>query len=184
MTAKCPNCGSIIYSRRNVLCGVCGKRLPPELLFTSEERQAVERELKQNAGHDDGASGSPAEFNSTITKRTGKSSSIAFGVVIALIVVFISFFRQYFYEPTDAPKYVDVQIISYHTGVKGPQGFTVESATGQSWEIDASSSPFPLNYRGPAILTISRGQWTGKDHLRLLQNEPSTNQPNPAPLPN
>lgn len=47
MSPKCPFCGSVIYSRRNVLCGVCGQRLPNWLLFTSEERQAVERELTE-----------------------------------------------------------------------------------------------------------------------------------------
>ena len=46
MTPKCPKCGSIIYSRRNVLCGVCGERLPPELLFTAEQRESVEGELQ------------------------------------------------------------------------------------------------------------------------------------------
>ena len=46
MTPKCPKCGSVIYSRRNVLCGLCGERLPLELLFTPEQRQAVERDLQ------------------------------------------------------------------------------------------------------------------------------------------
>lgn len=43
---KCPQCGSIIYSRRNVLCGVCGERLPEELLFQGKEREMVEKNLK------------------------------------------------------------------------------------------------------------------------------------------
>ena len=47
MTPKCPKCGSIIYPRRNVLCGVCGDRLPPELLFTPAERAVVEKELEE-----------------------------------------------------------------------------------------------------------------------------------------
>ena len=47
MALNCPVCGSVIYSRRNVLCGVCGQRLPPELLFTSQERESVERELTE-----------------------------------------------------------------------------------------------------------------------------------------
>ncbi|HLP77126.1 MAG TPA: hypothetical protein VK327_09420, partial [Candidatus Paceibacterota bacterium] len=38
-------CGSVIYSRRNVLCGVCGKRLPDELLFSPEQRKSVEKDL-------------------------------------------------------------------------------------------------------------------------------------------
>ncbi len=46
MTPKCPTCGSIVYSRRNLLCGVCGERLPSELLFTPEQREAVERDLQ------------------------------------------------------------------------------------------------------------------------------------------
>jgi hypothetical protein len=45
MSPKCPNCGSVIYSRKNALCGVCGKSLPPELLFTADERQRAERDL-------------------------------------------------------------------------------------------------------------------------------------------
>jgi uncharacterized Zn finger protein (UPF0148 family) len=47
MPPKCPKCGSIIYSRRNVLCGVCGERLPEELLFTAEQRDAVDKTLRE-----------------------------------------------------------------------------------------------------------------------------------------
>jgi len=47
METQCPKCGSVIYSRRNVLCGVCGEHLPAELLFTAEERAAVERDLAE-----------------------------------------------------------------------------------------------------------------------------------------
>jgi len=35
----------MIYSRRNVLCSVCGQHLPKHLLFTTEKREAVERDL-------------------------------------------------------------------------------------------------------------------------------------------
>jgi tRNA(Ile2) C34 agmatinyltransferase TiaS len=45
MTPKCPKCGSVIYSRRNFLCGICGERLPDELLFSPQEREKVERDL-------------------------------------------------------------------------------------------------------------------------------------------
>ena len=47
MVPKCPACGSVIYSRRNVLCGVCRQRLPNWLLFSPDELQAVERDLKE-----------------------------------------------------------------------------------------------------------------------------------------
>lgn len=46
MTPKCPKCGSVIYSRKNVLCGVCCERLPADLLFTPEEREKVEEDMK------------------------------------------------------------------------------------------------------------------------------------------
>ena len=45
MENKCPDCGSVIYSRKNVLCGVCGKRLPDSLLFTPAERTVVEEQM-------------------------------------------------------------------------------------------------------------------------------------------
>jgi uncharacterized Zn finger protein (UPF0148 family) len=48
MEYKCPECGSIIYSRRNILCGVCGKQLPPELLFTPEEKEKFDRQLAED----------------------------------------------------------------------------------------------------------------------------------------
>jgi hypothetical protein len=35
----------VIYSRKNVLCGICGERLPAELLFSAEERVAAERDM-------------------------------------------------------------------------------------------------------------------------------------------
>jgi hypothetical protein len=47
MTPKCPKCGSIVYSRRNVLCGVCGERLPADLLFSASERAQVEHDLDE-----------------------------------------------------------------------------------------------------------------------------------------
>ncbi|MBM3835744.1 MAG: hypothetical protein FJ403_21240 [Verrucomicrobia bacterium] len=43
---RCPHCTSIIYSRRNKLCGVCGEELPKEFLFTSTEARKVERTLR------------------------------------------------------------------------------------------------------------------------------------------
>lgn len=36
----------MIYSRKNVLCGLCGERLPADLLFTPEEREKVEKDMK------------------------------------------------------------------------------------------------------------------------------------------
>ena len=42
----CPSCDSIVYSRRHRLCGVCGRGLPEDCLFTSTEAENVEMLLK------------------------------------------------------------------------------------------------------------------------------------------
>jgi len=39
---KCPACDSIVYSRKSRFCGVCGKNLPDEFLFSSFETRKVE----------------------------------------------------------------------------------------------------------------------------------------------
>lgn len=79
------------------------------------------------------------------------------------------FFGPYMFEPTDAPRFEDVKIVSYRYGFRGHQFFTVVSTvSGQSWEVGAARGPYPPEYRGPAVLSLSRGRWTGKDHFRLL----------------
>ena len=81
MEHKCPECGSVIYSRKNVLCGVCGKRLPDGLLFTATERAAVDRQMielkrrKQAARVRDEEAASEAGSSNTsnpVAKRVGK----------------------------------------------------------------------------------------------------------------
>lgn len=42
----CPHCGSVIYSRRNRLCGACSEVLPEEYLFSPKQAQQVERLLR------------------------------------------------------------------------------------------------------------------------------------------
>jgi hypothetical protein len=43
--AHCPECRSIIYSRRQRICGVCSQPLPDYLLFSQAEAQRVEQLL-------------------------------------------------------------------------------------------------------------------------------------------
>jgi hypothetical protein len=40
--ARCPECDSIIYSRRHKLCGVCAQPLPEEVLFNVVEARRIE----------------------------------------------------------------------------------------------------------------------------------------------
>lgn len=42
---KCPKCGSVIYSRRNPVCGCCGEKLPESLMFDPATRKKIDGEL-------------------------------------------------------------------------------------------------------------------------------------------
>jgi hypothetical protein len=37
MSAHCPNCNRVVYSRRQKSCGFCGVELPKDLQFTEAE---------------------------------------------------------------------------------------------------------------------------------------------------
>lgn len=39
---RCPNCRSIVYTRRHRLCAVCSRPLPEECLFTAAEARRIE----------------------------------------------------------------------------------------------------------------------------------------------
>jgi hypothetical protein len=43
---KCPACHSIIYSRKNKICGQCGAELPKELLLSDKQLQIFEKERR------------------------------------------------------------------------------------------------------------------------------------------
>ena len=46
VTRHCPECRSIIYSRRHKLCGVCACELPREFLFSVEEASRLQNLLR------------------------------------------------------------------------------------------------------------------------------------------
>ena len=50
---KCPKCGSVVYSRRNPICGRCGEKLPESLMFDAATKarlaKLAEQERKQAA---------------------------------------------------------------------------------------------------------------------------------------
>jgi hypothetical protein len=43
----CPHCGSLVYSRRHKLCGVCAEPLPNTCLFSNEQSERVEVLLQE-----------------------------------------------------------------------------------------------------------------------------------------
>jgi hypothetical protein len=51
MELHCPECNSIVYSRRADVCGVCGKPLPEAFHFHGDQAEKIEAEL-EHARHD------------------------------------------------------------------------------------------------------------------------------------
>jgi len=47
MEVHCPACGSVIYSRRAKLCGVCIAPLPEELRITGAQAEKIGKLVKQ-----------------------------------------------------------------------------------------------------------------------------------------
>ena len=88
MAPKCPKCGSIIYSRRNVLCGVCGERLPAEFLFSEAEKQKVERDLQELKERHQAAKESDEAFEQEARLGMGKRVSRHYPLLGAIIRVF------------------------------------------------------------------------------------------------
>jgi hypothetical protein len=43
MSYHCPKCSGVIYNRRLNTCGFCSAKLPPELLFTAVEIEALDK---------------------------------------------------------------------------------------------------------------------------------------------
>ncbi|MCW1922285.1 hypothetical protein OKA05_06950 [Luteolibacter arcticus] len=47
MAKHCPTCGSVIYSRRGKLCGVCSAPLPQALRLVGEQAGKIQAQSKQ-----------------------------------------------------------------------------------------------------------------------------------------
>ena len=47
MDFKCGACGRIIFNRRLTACEFCTAPIPRELLYTEDERQRIDREVKE-----------------------------------------------------------------------------------------------------------------------------------------
>jgi hypothetical protein len=43
---RCPECHSILYTRRHKLCGVCGNELPEQFLFSPAEASRLNELLR------------------------------------------------------------------------------------------------------------------------------------------
>jgi hypothetical protein len=48
MEFKCHECGRLIFNRRLTNCEFCNAVLPPELLYTKEQREQADRQIKED----------------------------------------------------------------------------------------------------------------------------------------
>jgi hypothetical protein len=77
-------------------------------------------------------------------------------------------------EPKDIVQCEPVTVISYHQGFRS-QRFTVSiDGTDRVQEVGAANAPFGHEYRGPAILALRKGRWTGGEHWRICTLCPSS----------
>ena len=98
------------------------------------------------------------------------------GLGLGLLIAFC-WLGPYMLEPRDDLRYEDAVVLSYQSGVRRAGYFTVVSTTsGKSWEVREIRGRFPHDYRGPAVLAISRGRWTGRVHVGLWNERPEKGQ--------
>jgi len=75
-------------------------------------------------------------------------------------------------EPKDVVECEPVTVMSYNQRLRS-QRFTVAiDGTDKVREVGAANTPFAHEYRGPAILVLRQGRWTGGEHWRLYASCP------------
>ena len=75
-------------------------------------------------------------------------------------------------EPEDVLECQLVTVMSYHQKLRS-QRFTIAiDGTEKMREVGAANTPFDHEYRGPAVLVLRRGRWTGGEHWRLYASCP------------
>jgi hypothetical protein len=68
MEFRCPHCNAPIYSRKNKICGVCEKPVPPELLLSDKQIAILKKQDEQMEKR-------AREFNPEICHDSGSGSS-------------------------------------------------------------------------------------------------------------
>jgi hypothetical protein len=77
-------------------------------------------------------------------------------------------------QPNDVVECEAVTVMSFHYSGRS-QHFTIAIVgTDKVREVGAANAPFGHEYRGPAILALRRGRWTGGAHWRLYTSCPAS----------
>jgi hypothetical protein len=99
--------------------------------------------------------------------------SLGWRLFPALLIVGL-FIGPELLEPKDVVECEAVTVMSFHYAGRS-QRFTVAIVrTDKVREVGAANAPFGHDYRGPAILTLRRGRWTGGAHWRLFTSCPAS----------
>jgi hypothetical protein len=80
-------------------------------------------------------------------------------------------------EPTDPPRCENVQAIDVIHRTKATMlvlESTDPSKPIRRWHAGAYTKPFSPDYRGPAVLVVQKGHWSGADHVHLYPACPLT----------
>jgi len=93
--------------------------------------------------------------------------AIALGLLIAFYYLGPDIF-----EPRDNVRYEDATVIDRRSSRLGGIFIVRSDVSGHSWEVIEGREKFSSSYRGHAVLAISRGQWTGRTYVRLLDHKP------------
>jgi hypothetical protein len=119
--------------------------------------------------HDTGA-----QVESSGSRVFSRDRLIGFGAGLLLGLVLVG---PRIFEPKGPVRCEAVQIIGIERDGRGRAFIavaTLQDGTSHSWRPGAYSGPFPKTYRGPAVLVLRRGAWTGKDHLKVSETCPRT----------
>ena len=101
MEFKCPECHSLIYSRRAKICGQCGASLPAELLLTDEQVRTLDDDRKDakllaetfgNNDASDNPSANKQDFSAEFHQRKRLGAWLyAVGAIVTVVpIIFLS----------------------------------------------------------------------------------------------
>lgn len=99
--------------------------------------------------------------------------SRAWGLLIVFLILSVIVGPEML-EPKDVVECEPVTVMSYHQRFRS-QLFTVAiDGTDRVREVGGANTPFAHEYRGPAVLVLRRGRWTGGEHWRLYASCPKS----------
>jgi hypothetical protein len=95
------------------------------------------------------------------------------GLLIVFLILGVTIGPQML-EPKDVMECESVTVMSYHQRLRSQLFAVAIGGTDKVREVGAANTPFAHEYRGPAVLVLRRGRWTGGEHWRLYASCPKS----------